>query len=151
MYSDLIYSAPGLMEGQLSSFYKDASFGVPENDIARVYTPAGAPNVTVVRDRSFGVAHIFGTTRHDTMYAEGYTTAEDPLSTNTDGDACGDAREIASINGDTTVNSIDLQQVAGAFGPSTNPAYIADFDTNKDGSINAIDLQFVAARFGPCP
>lgn len=74
-----------------------------------------------------------------------------PLSINTDGDFCGDAREIASINQDTAVNSIDLQQTAAAFGPSTNAAYVLDFDTNKDGTINAIDLQFVASKFGSCP
>src|SRR5207248_2594224 len=32
MYSDLVYNAPGLTEGALSNFYKDAAFGVPESD-----------------------------------------------------------------------------------------------------------------------
>lgn len=77
MYSNLVYGAPGLTEGQLSEYYKDASFGTPEGDIDRVYSPT--PNVTVVRDRSFGVPHIFGTTRYATMFAQGYTTAEDRL------------------------------------------------------------------------
>jgi polyhydroxybutyrate depolymerase len=72
-------------------------------------------------------------------------------SANTDGDACGDAREIASVNGDQTVNAIDLGQVAAAFGPSTSGIYIADFDFTRDLSINAIDLGLVAQRFGPCP
>ena len=77
MYSSLVYNAPGLTEGQLSEFYKDASFGTPEGDIDRVYSPTAG--VTVVRDRSFGVPHIFGTTRYATMFAQGYTTAEDRL------------------------------------------------------------------------
>ncbi len=74
-----------------------------------------------------------------------------PNSVNTDGDGCGDAREISSIDGNMTVNSTDLQQVATAFGPSTSSQYIVDFDADKNGTINSTDLQFVAARFGACP
>ncbi len=75
----------------------------------------------------------------------------DRMSVNTDGDGCGDAKEIASVNTDMTVNSTDLQQIATAFGPASNPAYIADFDMDKNGTINATDLQFAAAHFGSCP
>lgn len=74
-------------------------------------------------------------------------------STNADGDNCGDAREIASINGDTSVNVIDLQQIAmspGAYS-SPGPAHLVNFDVTKNGSIDVLDLQFVAARNGPCP
>src|SRR5437763_17156429 len=77
MYGDLVYNSPGLTENRLTQFYKDASFGVPENDIDRVYSPT--PGVTVVHDKSFGVPHIFGDTRYATMFAQGYTGAEDRL------------------------------------------------------------------------
>jgi acyl-homoserine lactone acylase PvdQ len=77
MYGDLVYHAPGLTEARLLEFYKDASFGVPDGDIDRVYSPT--PDVTVIRDRSFGVPHIFGETRYATMFAQGYTGAEDRL------------------------------------------------------------------------
>src|SRR2546421_4196551 len=77
MYGDLVYNTPGLTDAQLTQFYKDASFGVPESDIDRVYSPA--TGVTVVRDKSFGVPHIFGQTRYATMFAQGYTGAEDRL------------------------------------------------------------------------
>ncbi len=77
MYSDLVYNAPALPDDRLTDFFKDASFGVPQNDIDRVYSPTAG--VTVIRDRSFGVPHIFGTTRYATMYAQGYTAAEDRL------------------------------------------------------------------------
>src|SRR5262249_20049963 len=43
----------------------------------RVYSPTAG--VTVVRDASFGVPHIFGETRYATMFAAGYTGAEDRL------------------------------------------------------------------------
>ncbi len=74
-----------------------------------------------------------------------------PQATNTDGDGCGDAKEIASVDGNLTVNSTDLQQIATAFGPSTNPGYILDFDMDKNGTINSTDLQFAASHFGACP
>jgi acyl-homoserine lactone acylase PvdQ len=77
MYGDLVYNSPGLAEDQLLDFFKDASFGVPPDDIERVYQPT--EDVTVVRDASFGVPHIFGETRSATMFAQGYTGAEDRL------------------------------------------------------------------------
>ena len=78
MYDDLAGAVPaGLTEAQLASFFKDASFGVRPDDVGRVYSPTSG--VTVVRDKSFGIPHIFGTTRSATMFAQGYTTAEDRL------------------------------------------------------------------------
>src|SRR5207247_10527905 len=72
-----VYAVPGLTEDRLLDFYKDASFGVRDDDIDRVYSPTA--NVTVIRDLSFGVPHIFGDTRYSTMFAQGYTGAEDRL------------------------------------------------------------------------
>src|SRR5262249_13037164 len=77
MDADLVYNAPVLTDDRLLELYKDASFGVRADDIDRVYSPTA--NVTVVRDRSFGVPHIFGDTRYATMFAQGYTGAEDRL------------------------------------------------------------------------
>ena len=71
MYGNLVFNVPGLTEARLLEFYKDASFGVRDDDIDRVYSPTS--NVTVIRDQSFGVPHIFGDTRYATMFAEGYT------------------------------------------------------------------------------
>lgn len=74
----------------------------------------------------------------------------DPALANTDGDICGDGKEVASVNADTTVSALDLSAVAQRFGPGTAPGYLAGFDSNKDGQISAIDLAQVAQRFGPC-
>ena len=76
--------------------------------------------------------------------------ATNGANANTDGDICNDGKEVASVNNDTTVNVIDLQQLAAAFGPSTDPDYLVNFDVTKDGSINVLDLSFVAARSGAC-
>jgi len=73
-----------------------------------------------------------------------------PTLPNTDGDTCADGKEIASVNADTTVNVIDLQQVAQALGAAGSPNYITNHDVNKDGNINVIDLSIVAARQGVC-
>jgi hypothetical protein len=70
---------------------------------------------------------------------------------NTDADACGDARELASVNGDQVVNSIDLGVIASRYGLSTSPLYTVALDITKDGTINSIDLGYVAGRFGFCP
>jgi acyl-homoserine lactone acylase PvdQ len=77
MYGALVYASPGLAEADIFDFYKDASFGAKGTDILRTYSPTAG--VTVVRDASFDVPHIFGETRYATMFAQGYTAAEDRL------------------------------------------------------------------------
>jgi hypothetical protein len=75
------------------------------------------------------------------------------LSGDDDGDGCADSVEIASINGDAKVSSIDLSQVAQNFGTYTlpAPAHLANLDVNKDAKLSSIDLSFIAQRFANCP
>ncbi|MBA2342844.1 MAG: penicillin acylase family protein, partial [Thermoleophilaceae bacterium] len=77
MYQDLVYSTPGLQASQIGRFFKDASFGVRPGDVTRRYKPR--QDVTILRDRQFGVPHIYGTTRAGAMYGLGYAGAEDRL------------------------------------------------------------------------
>ncbi|CAA9532167.1 MAG: putative penicillin acylase, partial [uncultured Solirubrobacteraceae bacterium] len=76
-YADLVFAAPGLKPAQLDELYKDASFGVPPGQEAARYSPRD--DVTIQRDRGFGVPHIYGTTRAGTMFGAGYVGAEDRL------------------------------------------------------------------------
>lgn len=80
-----------------------------------------------------------------------YATAM--LSADDDGDGCSDSVEIASINGDAKVSSIDLSQVAQHFGSYALPApgHVANMDVNKDAKLSSIDLSFIAQRFANCP
>lgn len=71
-----------------------------------------------------------------------------PLSVNTDGDDCTDGREMASVNADRKVSSIDLSQLAQYFGAL--PPEFRPFDVNGDGKISSIDLSLTAQRFGNC-
>ncbi len=77
MYRDLVYATPGLNAEQIPSYFKDSSFGVRPDDVERTYSPRS--DVTIVRDRSFGVPHIYGTTRDGAMFGLGYAGAEDRL------------------------------------------------------------------------
>jgi acyl-homoserine lactone acylase PvdQ len=77
MYGNLVYAAPGLQPQDLSKYYKDASFGVKPDDVDRTYSPRG--DVTILRDKSFGVPHIYGATRAGMMFGSGYAAAEDRL------------------------------------------------------------------------
>ena len=89
MYEDLVYATPGLSGPQISSFFKDASFGVRPGDVERNYTPQCAlptapqsdacEQVRIVRDGGFGVPHIYGSTRAGAMFGTGYAAAEDRL------------------------------------------------------------------------
>ncbi len=77
MYSNLTTAAPNIQESQLGQFYKDATFGVPATHVAASESPESG--VTIVRDASFGVPHIYGDTRAELMFGIGYATAEDRL------------------------------------------------------------------------
>jgi acyl-homoserine lactone acylase PvdQ len=79
MYTDLLYATPGLQESDIGRYFPDATFGVKPGDVERTYSPGSRDDVTVVRDKQFGIPHIYGTTRAGTMFAEGYVAAEDRL------------------------------------------------------------------------
>jgi acyl-homoserine lactone acylase PvdQ len=77
MYGDLVYATPGLKREDLEKYFKDESFGVKPGDVARTYSPRD--DVTIVRDKGFGIPHIYGKTRAGTMFGSGYAQAEDRL------------------------------------------------------------------------
>lgn len=77
LYTDLLYASPTLTHPQIANYYKDATFGVPPGDVASTENPQ--PGVTIVRDRSYGIPHVYGQSRADTMYGAGYAGAEDRL------------------------------------------------------------------------
>jgi acyl-homoserine lactone acylase PvdQ len=77
LYENLVYGAPTLTEDQIPNFFKDATFGVPADKIESTIEPR--PGVTIQRDSAFGVPHIYGDTRPDTMFGAGYAGAADRL------------------------------------------------------------------------
>jgi acyl-homoserine lactone acylase PvdQ len=77
MYRDLVYATPGLTDAQIPSYFKDSTFGVRPGDAERVSSPRA--DVTIVRDKQFGVPHIYGKTRDGAMFGLGYAGAEDRL------------------------------------------------------------------------
>lgn len=77
MYRDLAFAAPRLTAEDLPRFFKDATFGVRPGEAERTYAPR--EDVTIVRDRAFGVPHIYGADRDGAMFGIGYATAEDRL------------------------------------------------------------------------
>ncbi len=77
MYADLVFATPGIDAAGLDRFFKDASFGVKPGDVERSYSPRG--DVTIVRDRGFGVPHVYGNTRAGSMFGAGYVGGEDRL------------------------------------------------------------------------
>src|SRR5437762_5590461 len=77
LYQNLLYASPTLTHDQIGDFYKDATFGVPDGQTDTTETPQ--PGVTIIRDKQYGVPHIYGDTRADTMFGAGYAGAEDRL------------------------------------------------------------------------
>jgi acyl-homoserine lactone acylase PvdQ len=76
MYENLVYAAPTLTDAQVPSYYKDATFGVQDSNVASVEHPE--PGLTIVRDQ-YDVPHIYGDTRAEVMFGTGYAGAEDRL------------------------------------------------------------------------
>ncbi|WP_225822140.1 penicillin acylase family protein [Streptomyces naphthomycinicus] len=78
-YANLATGYSGLTEAKINTFFNDASFGVPSDQVASTEKPAGRGDVTIVRDKKAGVPHITGTTRYGTEFGAGYAAAEDRL------------------------------------------------------------------------
>src|SRR4051812_42193061 len=76
-YTNLLYATPGLQDADIGKYFPDATFGVKPDDVARTYSPIS--DVTIVRDKSFGIAHVSGATRYATAFGIGYAEAEDRL------------------------------------------------------------------------
>ncbi|RZU54136.1 F5/8 type C domain-containing protein [Krasilnikovia cinnamomea] len=77
LYASLASRYTGLTSQQISTFFNDSSYGVPSTDVASTISPRS--DVTIVRDKSFGIPHVTGTTRSGTMFGAGYAGAQDRL------------------------------------------------------------------------
>jgi acyl-homoserine lactone acylase PvdQ len=77
LYENLLYASPHLTHAQIGDYFKDATFGVHPADVASTESPR--PGVTIVRDRQYGVPHIYGATRGDVSFGAGYAAGEDRL------------------------------------------------------------------------
>src|SRR3954471_314092 len=77
LYENLLYASPGLTHEQIADYYKDATFGVKPDDVESQTSPR--PGVTIVRDKGYGVPHVYGDTRADVMFGAGYAGAQDRL------------------------------------------------------------------------
>ncbi|WP_433268073.1 penicillin acylase family protein [Actinosynnema sp. CS-041913] len=76
-YDALVSGHPGLTNDQLGAFFNDASFGVPADQVESTVKPRA--DVTIVRDKTLGMPHIYGTTRSGTEFGAGYAAAQDRL------------------------------------------------------------------------
>ena len=77
LYENLLYGSPTLTDEGVGAYFKDATFGVPAGQVASTIEPKSG--VTIVRDSAYGVPHVYGDTRADTMFGAGYAGAADRL------------------------------------------------------------------------
>jgi acyl-homoserine lactone acylase PvdQ len=77
LYENLLYASPDLTAAQVPAYFKDATFGVPPGQVEATIEPR--PGVRIQRDSAYGVPHIYGDTRADTMFGAGYAGAADRL------------------------------------------------------------------------
>jgi acyl-homoserine lactone acylase PvdQ len=77
LYENLVYGSPTLTEAQVPLYFKDATFGVPAGEVESTIEPR--PGATIVRDKAYGIPHIYGETRADTEFGAGYAGAQDRL------------------------------------------------------------------------
>ena len=76
LYENLLYGAPTLTDARVRNYFKDATFGVPAGEVESTIEPR--PGTTIIRDTAYGVPHIYGETRADTMFGAGYAGAARP-------------------------------------------------------------------------
>ena len=77
LYANLLHGSPTLTHEQIASYFKDATFGVKEGDLASTVSPRS--DVTIERDSGYGVPHVYGSTRGGVMFGAGYAGAQDRL------------------------------------------------------------------------
>jgi acyl-homoserine lactone acylase PvdQ len=76
-YDALATGYQTLTNEQLTTFFNDASFGVPADQVESRISPR--PDVVIVRDKAIGMPHVYGTTRSGTEFGAGYAAAQDRL------------------------------------------------------------------------
>ncbi|WP_052371467.1 penicillin acylase family protein [Amycolatopsis taiwanensis] len=76
-YGTLANNYQSITNATIDQFFDNASFGVPADQVERTTKPRS--DVTIVRDKSFGIPHIYGTTRAGTEFGAGYAAAQDRL------------------------------------------------------------------------
>jgi acyl-homoserine lactone acylase PvdQ len=128
MYRDLMYATPGLKAEDLGRYYKDSTFGVQPADIASSITPRA--DVTILRDNSFGIPHIYGTTRGGTMFGAGYAAAQDRLFFIDVLRHLGRAQLSSFIGGAPANRAMDAEQWSLA--PYTEADFQRQFDLGDD-------------------
>jgi Penicillin amidase len=77
LYDNLIQGAESLTDSKIGSYYKDATFGVKPADVESTIKPR--PGLTIIRDKQYGIPHVYGKTRYDAMFGTGYAGAQDRL------------------------------------------------------------------------
>ncbi|MEV8020920.1 penicillin acylase family protein [Streptomyces sp. NPDC086554] len=76
-YDALSSGYQSLTDDKLTQFFNDASFGVADDQVASVTKPRD--DVTITRDKKYGVPHIKGTTRYGTEFGAGFAAGQDRL------------------------------------------------------------------------
>ncbi|QIB46709.1 penicillin acylase family protein [Streptomyces aureoverticillatus] len=76
-YDALSSGYPSLTDDKLTEFFNDASFGVEPDQVASVTKPRD--DVTITRDKKYGIPHIQGTTRYGTEFGAGFAAGQDRL------------------------------------------------------------------------
>ena len=112
MYASLAQATPGLADADLPKYFKDSTFGVRPGDVASTIHPRG--DVTIVRDRRFGVPHIYGRTRAGAMFGAGYAAAQDRLFFIDVLRHLGRAQLSSFAGGSEANREMDAEQWAGA-------------------------------------
>ena len=77
LYVGIMPRAATLKPPDLNVFYKNSSFGSMPGGVGSVTTPAAG--VQIFRDKRFGMAHVYGSSRANVMFGAGYATAQERL------------------------------------------------------------------------
>jgi acyl-homoserine lactone acylase PvdQ len=77
LYAGVIPRAPTLGASDVGRFYKDTNFGAMPGGIGSISVPRDG--VEILRDKRFGMAHVYGATRDAVMFGAGYATAQERL------------------------------------------------------------------------
>ena len=78
LYAGVMPHAATSAPADLDTFYKNTNFGSMPGR-RRVLRPRRGRACSIFRDKSFGMAHVYGNNRDDLMFGAGYATAQERL------------------------------------------------------------------------
>jgi hypothetical protein len=156
-----LVSAESVTEGNLLSQDGASTFFVPGTIDNTAGTITGVAGATTNPGATVSTPGVFATIRMTAKPVDGTSPLDlsnvivgningDPISIMVNDGTVTITTCIGDVNGDGTVNVLDMILLGQHWGETGTPGWIPE-DINRDGAINVLDMILIGQNWGPCP